>query len=866
MKATLTLYYGTASKPFHIIPDKLFLVEDIETYLATRESVAITEFQYVKHALRITLKVVKNESYTNPLKESQIKYIKIVNDDNVNPIYYFVENAEWRSQECVIYTLVMDVLNTFKYSTDYEYSNKTAVQREHRDRFSYKIINELVANEVTDPQLDTYYQLNAEDTAITLSGNDLYLYHNTSLNPLVMEEVLADGIVSIVPHFDDGSVDYVTFTDEGGETEVLTIAQIQSGEYFVKPIGDEGLTLLEDLFHDYGVDKKIKATKYYYRVVDKVPENINPVLYGEKNHATIRATEQAWYLVYNTNTDDDKLIDCYLVPENNSNVIMQSAGTSNKLLPENFDIGKNYYFTSEENGPYGIGVQWNQYKKDDDSVLATIPNTLTKLTQYASYVLLIQKINDTTLRYTLFVYDYNSPAETYQVTGTTSYIYVDTTPATTHLNYVINDTDYLSLGFVDRYYDEDDVPGTYQTIYLDESSNTTAIGGISHIDKTSSKLVKIIKLPYFPDVYGEIGGKQVIPNNYTVVTFDSRNTLKLNNLESKFQRVLTDEDVDDPIGVCYADYGSTIESVVAGTTDRIKALESKLYHSEFFIPKYVYDSFTIPLMMENIDGLEYLTGNPSKTHEVGFYTTSTMNSRFAFRILNYEYNVRSENDYSSFLLVARNNEAVLYNSAYLNYIRTGYNYDVKNKNMSNTMTWLGAGASMIGTVATTGLAVATGGLTIPMAIASGTGTAMSLASAISSTVQNERTIEQRLNSLKAQSVSVVGSDDLDLLEVYNGNKLLLYYYHASDEVMNLVYDLFYYNGYATKRMGVPSMNSRKLFNFIQCEPVLNIKSVLISKEIRDELYAIMRNGYTILHKYNNNWEFEQVHENLESNL
>ena len=36
-------------------------------------------------------------------------------------------------------------------------------------------------------------------------------------------------------------------------------------------------------------------------------------------------------------------------------------------------------------------------------------------------------------------------------------------------------------------------------------------------------------------------------------------------------------------------------------------------------------------------------------------------------------------DYDNIVAVARNNEEVLYSSQYLNYVRTGYNYDVKAK-------------------------------------------------------------------------------------------------------------------------------------------------------------------------------------------
>ena len=38
------------------------------------------------------------------------------------------------------------------------------------------------------------------------------------------------------------------------------------------------------------------------------------------------------------------------------------------------------------------------------------------------------------------------------------------------------------------------------------------------------------------------------------------------------------------------------------------------------------------------------------------------------------------------------------------------------------------------------------------------------------------------------------------------------------------------------------------------------------QEIEDELKGIMRNGFTIIHKYNNTWDIEQVKENWEVSM
>ena len=40
----------------------------------------------------------------------------------------------------------------------------------------------------------------------------------------------------------------------------------------------------------------------------------------------------------------------------------------------------------------------------------------------------------------------------------------------------------------------------------------------------------------------------------------------------------------------------------------------------------------------------------------------------------------------------------------------------------------------------------------------------------------------------------------------------------------------------------------------------------MTQEIEDELKGIMRNGFTIIHKYNNTWDIEQVKENWEVSM
>jgi len=407
----------------------------------------------------------------------------------------------------------------------------------------------------------------------------------------------------------------------------------------------------------------------------------------------------------------------------------------------------------------------------------------------------------------------------------------------------------------------------------DFGENSYAMAGINDttngVDKTDPKVIKIIECPYCP-----VSRFEELTPDWEATGTGTYLAYKLKNLDTKLEAKIPFEkyyDSKDSIfKVLSQDLSSNLSGITA-TTSNLE-IEPKLFHSEFFIPKFIYDSFTLPIICENLD-LEYLCQLEASNildDSVTYYTASTINSRFAFKINAY-YEKYRENDYPEYLVASRNNEVVIYNSPYLNYIRTGYNYDVKNKNVSNAMTWLGVGASLIGTVASGVAAAGTGGIAIPLALGMATSTAMTLTNAINTTAQNERNMEQRLTQLKNQSASIIGSDDLDILNVYNGNKLLYNIYKPTEVMEELIKKLFFYTGYATQRMGTPNETGRLHFNFVQCEPVLNYYLAYhLPKEFKDELENIMRTGYTILHNTGTNdspvYDFEQQYENIETSV
>ena len=136
--------------------------------------------------------------------------------------------------------------------------------------------------------------------------------------------------------------------------------------------------------------------------------------------------------------------------------------------------------------------------------------------------------------------------------------------------------------------------------------------------------------------------------------------------------------------------------------------------------------------------------------------------------------------------------------------------------------------------------------------------------------QAEDSVERKIASMKAQAISVAGSDDIDLLLAYSSNKAKLCTYQASDRVREMLFDLFYYTGYATGEMKVPTLNTRYWFNFIQAEIVIKENRSNIPQNILDNIAERYMAGITDIHyhfiSYAYRWGFSQEYENWETSL
>ncbi|MBO7694170.1 MAG: hypothetical protein J6T10_16245 [Methanobrevibacter sp.] len=836
--STIVKLYSTNrdnSSKWELLPNKLLIVEDIESYLATKTATTINNFQYVKNDLEIGINVEMNQSYSQPKSTLNFKYVSITNNDELTH-YYFVKKAIWRSKDCVRFELIMDVLNTFQENRDYTFKENTRIIREHKDRIT-----------------TTY-----EKRFLNIAPSD---YNIVDELPSINDEVIVYLTFSDI--FARGILKEIVYSGEIIQKFVIELDNSYSNEYilegFQRCIDGDFPAILRDVDTIQDVEMSISSLDEisfsysgtrYFRKIDYVSEGINPILLRKQANYSIEdkvLLKQNWYLLYrNQENPSESLVnpvECYLIPEEETNVD-SGVITSGRITATSLIAGKYYYARIYEENLVGVQLI---------SQSITLPNGTTIAGKEANYGRYIEITRTSGNKLNVILYNYrdNYSVATYL---DIDYIQLNNLP----FKYVVKDTRQTSNFYLNSMWNNES-----------EWTNTSAsnkLFAMSQLDRTDAKNIKLIKLPYCPYNFQVEGGKIAVNDdtNWDYTFFTQSNNinfyaLKLNNLNTKLQNNIIQR-TNNPLSVL------KINNINPSLTNlRSKRyLESKLYHSDFYAPSYVYDSFSFKVELEKCK-LDYYFLHGFDEFDITFTMTSTINSKFLFTFASYNCDKANQNFYNV-MPIARNNEVVLYNVPYINYIRTGFNYDVKAKNIQNASNFVGLGLSMASVGAS--LLAPSVPLKIAGVIASLVSVAANVKNTITTTIQNENSLRQKIEQTQNQASSVVGSDDVDLMSEYCGNRLQYILYEPTDIMIDLLADLFFYAGYTSNRMGIPSHNNRVNFDYLECEASIE-KIASIPDECLTELINCMKTGITYLHKTSRSedkWDFEQKYENWERNL
>ena len=845
MKSVVTLYYKSL-----VNKEKNFVLDDssgnrrIETYLETLNKKIIRNFQYIKQKLSLSIKVNMSQVNLEMVDSKDLNYVKIQND-NEKPYYYFVVSKNWTSEEAVELVLTMDTLNTFKFNSDYSVSNKSLTKRMHKDRFYIGVYLAELKDFTGSDFPDNY--INRKLIAYSIqfeNGDDVYYMYNVlfefAKNHFPLSQ-LGLRIYSL-------NEEYSKFLFENRNNSSWKLTKMN--------IGTEDNEINVNFSPNLPINE-MEITFSLVRKIDLKSEDIVAPVY-KKSEETLydkNNIDVDWSLYYkNPDNQPKSPVDCYLVPDKPIEIEVQtnSGDITNLNIPtdkyvlfyDTYPSGKLTFETDVGN----FTIQHESQTGKDTYVVVAIFNDAGTIRMFVGRFLWVwwygtagswTEITTGSVRVinapeSIFGYERDDlpPASTSSEIKNLLYTYTNPSLATTE----------ISMGALTSY----------------------TMNGKTEIDKTDSTNIKLINIPYSPTPLKFESGVYTFAECWE---FDSLyNQMKLIDFTAKFVNPITTQALN-PILIYDMDY-----QVVFDSTKLRYLKDSKIYHSDYYRPKFVYDSFSRIFPLEQInyaDSLRNLnidTSYPLALDEelkFDFVMSRNIVSKFLFKF-NYEY-IHSNEDYPNIVAVSRNNEEVLYSSQYLDYLRTGYNYDLKAKERQEASAGVGLGLSIAGLIASG----VVGGLTgNPIAIGSAIGSAVGLATSVinlaKTTAQNEDNIQRKLLETQRQANSVLNADDFDLLYEYSLNKAKLCLYKVSDKMEEVLDDMFYYVGYIVNEQMIPNTSSRYWFNFVQASLIIN-DSANLTSEVEDDIKEKFEQGVTFLH-YHNKYDFNQEMENWENSL
>lgn len=797
MQSTVKLYNAP-----EIIPSRLFIIDDIETYLATLTNTqTITKFQYIKQGLKISIKIDKNQTSLDPLSASNLwNYCSIQNyidDQNEEKIYYyFVMNKRWIASSTLELDLELDSINTFRPSTSFTIKDQTTINRMHKDRF-------IAVSDFTKT-----FTISGTGTLVN-EGGGIYRSTNTFFN----SEWIGTGIL-----LDEYTVNVIAPTG----VDIVSgypILDNTDGSISIQFGGSSAIT------YSFDITVSIYYPDRYLRNIDINSEGITPVLFGE-NLGEISGDNNNWYLTYKGSSD----IVMHLVPE--YPVTVNVAGDDN-IAPSDLTTGTHYFImedrtsgdsritaiiTTDIDTVYKVQYRANHYGTNQRCCVEFYTNASKIYIRSIFYYIAFGGW------YFLDSTEWEE-CNSLTISGTSSLESHTLASSTTSLTAIYG--------------------GSIYTFTI--SATSGSISTIGAVNRTSdTTLLKVIKLPYPVIDTGDLSPEWSLDSTF----LQGKPTIELHS---------TVEHSTNPLNELNIDLSS-----IALTNLKNVNYESKLFHSDYYQNKFIYDSFVKIFALEriNLDTYNIFDGTPFIFE---FAATNTVNSRFLFTFTQYDTEGKALDDYDNILYVNRNNEMPIFNSDYLQYIKNGFNYDMKNKTRTEAGQWIGVGLSLVGAVASFASSGITHGFGIAGGISLATTALAQLTNAVNSTARAEATQNQKLVQLREQKDSVYGADDVDLLTYYSNNKAKLMRYKVSERMKMILWDLFFYTGYQCGYKGIPNYTSRTRFNFVSCEleliPVMNITEDII-KDIKTKYSA----GVTFIHNVSSTWDFDQKYENWETSL
>lgn len=551
-------------------------------------------------------------------------------------------------------------------------------------------------------------------------------------------------------------------------------------------------------------------------IIDNVSESFTPPKFRISNIAILqsdkRLEELQWYLVYKTRDDIStenatNPVSCFLYPSGSLIRIREGHNVPITFSYSDFEEGKHYIFMLADNPAILLGCSWGY----------TINPTFSGLG--------VDFVNDGAK---LNVYSISADSSGNVTENLVSAKLISESPS------VIFEraNAYRKLSYFSSM---DDI---YKQDFVFLGIQSPNVYWNNSIDYSDSKLIKVINLPYCPvdHVFNSREEFSLPYWHYDYLT----GLLKSDSVTNEMgESDLTTYDLSIyAVKMPFSNFASMTWETLINTARSIQ--DPKLFCSDFYDFKFSYDIFSYDLKLENV----YFTMHQSPNVSFHFKPTNTINGNLLFTLTLNNAQVQLENDYPV-IASTRNNEMPLFNNNFVNYIRSGYNYDKKSKAVESEARWVGFAISTIGTIAS---AAVGGPVGMASAVVTGASAVGQLVSAISGQAQSDNDMASKLSQLKLQASNISSCDDQDLLRHYNGNRLRGFVYAARSNILSMADDLFYYYGYATNRQKIPDYKTRLWFNFVQCSPDFDLSANGANfNQCIEEVTQKFKDGVTIFH-------------------
>ena len=590
-----------------------------------------------------------------------------------------------------------------------------------------------------------------------------------------------------------------------------------------------------------------------------------------------------------------------------------------------------YYKAKDENSRSVCKV-FKDTGEDKTRVWFNLSNKVEELLEEGEALLIYTDINSTFVDYNAeakdytstefwdnknlnFIYIQRTPTEVivrygFWLSGNAVYLQHDyTTTVSLQLDlysdkkFIILKGKYQQLRYdLNKSYSLKDLLGTYTTEEITSTAGLNfLIPQFNEILRADSNILKVIEIPYFEE-------SKLAPY------YDFAINSIIGSIDSEYINTSFD------FNTSYM-YSVSVPDVLYGVKHSSE-YETKLFGSQFTLNQFKYDSFNYNINLEDLD----LTETSFKINAI---TPVDMSTSIAFK---FNYNGVERNEFDRWLITQRNNQVPTMTNEYLEYMQNGYNYDVKNRNIQSAMNWasfvgnLASGGLMLGAnlsaskeansqlmdlveinqnallsnvnyldkhkglgsakratlqesinkgVNSTANAIkmstgVAGAISMGNIANSIVGTVGTLANNIVRDVQSRNAIEQRKKDYLNSAVNVSNADELTLFHLYNGaNKLRYSQYKLEDTMLNSVYELMRFTGYATNQWKIPNLKSRTDYNFIQA--VVEYKGdYFIPETMFNAIVDNLASGVTIFHRFYNGtnyiYDLDREYENWESVL